>query len=257
MSKRVLVRWPVIIGTTALLFGLLAAGGCAPNEFEDGVTVSVSEGDERGYAEVAVTIENDEITDVEITEYDGVGVEKLYEVYGQNFEYIEEAHEYFSEEIVEQNTWEVDTFSGATSTSEDIRQATRFALEKARVNEPEQEYFDGTFMARSEGSERGWHLAWVTLQDDEIVDVELAGTTPVEEDDEAVYDDAGRQVFELKGEDYHHEPYLEASEVIAEEVIEAQGPEVDTYTEATSSSEQWSEAVEKALEKARISPPAE
>ncbi len=244
-------KWLVYSLGLVMLLGAFVISGCESNTYNEGVFTAISEGDERGYAEVSLTIENDEITDVEITEYDGLDVEKLDEAYGQRFEPMEEAHEYLAEEIVANNTWEVDTFSGATSTSEKVSQAARFAMEKAFVEEAEQDYFDGTFMARSEGSERGWHIAWVTIENDEIVDVELAGTTPVEEDSEPVFDDAGRQVFELKSEEYAHQPYHEGQEVIAERIVGYQEPEVDTLSEATSSSEQWIEAVEKALDKAQ------
>lgn len=244
-------KWIALIGAVLILTSTVVLGGCSPNTYNEGVFVAVSEGDDRGFAEVSLTIENDEIIDIQITEYDGLGVEKLYETYGQRFEYMEEAHEYLSEEIIANNTWDVDVYSGATSTSGNVKQAARFAMEKALLEEPEQTYFDGTFMARSDGNERGWHIAWVTLENDEIVDVNLAGTTPVEEDSEPVLDEAGRQVFEMKDDDYPHDPFHEGQEIIAELIVDRQDTEVDVYSEATSSSKQWMEAVYKAKEMAR------
>ncbi len=108
-------------------------------------------------------------------------------------------------------------------------------------------------MAISDATERGWGIAWVTLENDEIIGIKLEGTTPAQEDGEDVFDAVGRQVFALKGEEYPWEPYQEAKEVIAEDIVASQSPDVDTYTEATGASNQWMQAVERALEAARSS----
>ncbi len=255
-------KWVSLLLAIAFSAGVLF--GCAPpaepdepaddppedGTYRDGTFEAVSQGDEGGFVHVALEIESDEIVHVEITEYDGVGKEKLYDAYP--LPKLQEAHETLAERMAEENTWEVDTFSGATSTSEKAREAARFALERASFDPPGQTYFDGTFMAISDATDRGWGIAWVTLEDDRITDIELVGTKPKEEDGEPVLDDAGQQIFQIKPEDYEWEPYLEAREVIAERMLEAQGPEVDAYTDATLSTNQWQQAVERALEAARI-----
>ena len=146
---------------------------------------AVSQGDERGYARVILTRENDKLTAVEIVEYDGVGREKIYEDYHQRFPQLKEAHQQLAGSMVEQNTWDVDLVSCATATSEKVREAARFALEKASGAQVAQ-YFDGTFMGISDATEKGWGIAWVTLEGDQITGIRLEGTTPAEENGEEV-----------------------------------------------------------------------
>ena len=254
-----------VLTCTVCILMILLIAGCAPPEPEpapqpqpeeepvEGVSEveAVSQADERGYAHVTLTMENDTISDVMIVEFDGVGMEKIYEDYHQRWPYLEDAHNELAQSMVEENTWDVDMVSGATGTSEKVREAASFALQKARGEAPETEHFDGTFMGLSDATEKGWGIAWVTLENDEIVDLRLEGTTPAQEDGEEVTDNVGRQVFVIKGEDYPWEPYHEAKEVIAEDIVETQSTEVDTYTEATGSSQQWMEATERAMEAAR------
>jgi len=258
-----------LLGALVLLAAMLAlVSGCAPPDpepgpptppsedheeegmYRDGTFEAVSQGDVRGYAQVSLTLENDEIVDVSIVEFDGVGMEKIYEDYHTRFPQLEEAHNELAASMIEENTWDVDVVSGATSTSEKTREAASFALERARVEAADMEYFDGTFMAISDTTERGWGIAWVTLENDEIADIVLEGTMPALEDGEPVFDEVDRQVFVLKDEEYPWEPYHEAKDAIAEDMLETQSPDVDTYTEATGSSNQWMQAVERAMEKA-------
>ncbi len=250
-------KWLVISFLLCCAF-LWAAAGCEPEEdvvhdlqYEDGVYTAVSQED-RGYVEVTLTVENDEITDVEIVEYDELGVEKIYEDYHERFPELEEAHETLASRLMEENTWDIDGFTGATSTSDKVSEAARFALEKAGVEEPDNKYFDGRFMGISDATERGWGIAYITIENDEIVDVELEETMPAQEDGEDVFDAVDRQVFELKEEDYDWDEFHEAQEVIAERILESQSHEVDTYTEATGSSENWMQAVKRALVAAEI-----
>jgi len=258
----------IVLAVVFVLLAAMLAAGCAapaapepepapPDEngeeglYRDGTFEAVSQGNERGYVQVSLTLENDEIVAADIIEFDGVGVEKVYEDYGQRFPLLEEAHQTLENNMIEEDTWDVDVVSGATSTSEKTREAARFALERASVEAIDMEYFDGTFMAISDATERGWGIAWVTLENDEIIGIKLEGTTPAQEDGEDVFDAVGRQVFALKGEEYPWEPYHEAKEVIAEDIVASQSPDVDTYTEATGASNQWMQAVERALEAAR------
>lgn len=255
-----------VLGCLLLLFvfSMVILPGCAPpqdpdepaeapaeeGDYKEGVFEAVSQGDEGGYVHVTLQIENDEITDAEVMEFNGTGKEKLYEAYP--LPQLEDAHNALAEQMIEDNTWEVDTFSGATATSEKAKEAAKFALERASIEPHEQTYFDGTFMAISDVTDPGWAIAWVTMENDEIVDVNLAGTIAKKENGEPVHDEAGRQEYKIRPEDYEWEPYLEARDVMAERFLEAQGPEVDVYTDATRSSEKWMQAVERAMEAARI-----
>ena len=224
----------------------------AEGDYRDGVYTAVSQFS-RGYVEATVNISNDEITDVSFVEYTDLGVEKIYEDYHQRFPMLEEAHDTLAAEMVNNNSWDVDVVTGATSTSNKAMEAVKFALEKASTDARDATYFDGTFFGMSAVGERGWGIAHVTIENDEIVDVKLEETTAAsDEDGEAVYDAVDRQVFELKDEDYGWDAYHEAQDIIAERILEAKSPQVDTYTEATGSSNMWMEAVEDALNKARI-----
>ncbi len=261
MKKK--LRTFMLICTVCIMMILLVTG-CRPPEPEpqpapeeeprvEGISEveAVSQANAQGYAQVTLAMENGTISDVTIVEFDGVGREKVYEDYHQRWPYLEDAHNELAQSMVEENTWDVDIVTGATGTSEKVREAARFALAKASGETPATEHFDGTFMGLSDETDRGWGIAWVTLESDEIVEIRLEGTTPAEEDGEAVTDAVGRQVFVLKDENYPWEPYHEAREVVAEEMVETQSTDVDTYTGATGSSQQWMEATERAMEAAR------
>ncbi len=199
-------------------------------QLEDGTYTAVSEADERGYAEAEVTIADGEITEVSLKEYDDLGEQKD-EDYG--YDVWHEAMEELPERFVEANSADIDVYTDATSTSEKSMDAVDKALQRA---EGYTDTFDGTFMGASEVGEQGYvGIALVTLQNGEITEVDLG-----EADEEG----------EFKDEDYDYEPWVEAAEEMPERFVEADSPEVDVYTDATSSSEKWKEAVERAIEKA-------
>ena len=97
--------------------------------------------------------------------------------------------------------------------------------------------FEGTYLGVSEPTERNaWGVAWVTVEDGEITNVQL------EEAAEG----------EFKDEDYDWDEFHEAQEVLPEQMIEENTYEVDIYAGATTSCELWMEAVRRALEKAGL-----
>ncbi len=211
---------------------------------------AVSTADQRGYVEIEIDVVNGEVVDARIDEYDGFGFMKDYETYangGELWPYLEESHEALAEWIVEGDTWDVDTFTEATGTSDKARSAARHAMIKAGLEDPvDTEYFDGTFMGvSSKGEREQFGVAWVTIENDEIVDVVLEEAA-LDEDDE----------YAFKDEDYAadtgYTEFHEAQEEMPQWFIEAQGPDVDVYTEATASSELWMEAVENALDAAKV-----
>ncbi len=211
---------------------------------------AVSTADRFGYVEVEIDVVNGEIVDARVSEFDGFGFLKDYETYangGELWPYLEESHLALAEWIVEGDTWDVDIFTEATGTSEKARSAARHAMIRAGLEDPVgTEYFDGTFMGVSSMGERDQlGVAWVTIENDEIVDVVL---------EEAAPDDEGQYAF--KDEDYAagtgYTEFHEAQEEMPGWFIEAQGPDVDIFTEATTSAELWMEAVRNALDAARV-----
>lgn len=248
-------KWGVLF--LIVVFSLALVVGCGTEEnadsegdYRDGVYTAVSQFN-RGYVEATVTISGGVITNVEIVEFTDLGVEKIYEDYHQRFPVLEDAHTTLAADMAENNTWDVDVVTGATSTSEKAKEAVKFALIKAAYDEPENTYFNGTFFGMSEVGERGWGIAHVTIENDEIIDIRLEETTAArDEDGDPVFDSVGRQVFELKDEDYSYDAFHEAREAIAKSILDAQSPDVDTYTGATGSADMWMEAVRNALDNA-------
>ncbi len=240
----------------ASLFVVAFLAGCPAEVPDDVVDIpetetysAASNADRRGYVEIEIDVTDGDIVNVRIDEYDGFGFLKDYETYaggGELWPYLEESHEQLAEWIVQDNHWDVDTFTEATGTSEKVRSAARHAMIRAGLEDPvDTDYFDGTFMGVSEPDDRDqFGVAWVTFDNDEIVEVALEEATP---------DNDG---YAFKDEDYaadtDYTEFHEAQEVMPERFIEAQGPDVDVYTEATGSSEKWMEAVENAMEKARV-----
>lgn len=243
----------VYVPYTVVIVGalLLIAANSTPKIYRDGSFQAVSQADRYGYAWVSVSLKDGKIIGVAIKEFDGLGVEKLYNVYGLRFPLLEEMHKEMARRFVEKNTWEVDVFTGATSSSKKVMEAVKFALERAKSDSATTKYFSGTFMGRSDPTNFGWGLAWVTIENDRIVNVILDEVTPQLKDGRPVYDEANRQIFVLKSSDYPYSPYHEAKQEIAKRIVEKQTYKVDTYTGATVSSSQWAKAVERALESAR------
>ena len=223
MSKKVLI--------TIFSFIFILSFGLVVNTAESaGIAqyVGYSQADEHGYVKAEVIIENNNILDVQLTEYNDKGEAK-----GEDYPWDEfhEAMEVLPENFVDGNTHEVDIISGATNTCEKAMEAVKMALEKSEG----QTSFDGTYLGTSDVSERGnWGVAWVEVQDGEIVNVDL----------EEVADG------EFKDEDYDWDEYHEAQEQLPEEFKESNSYDVDIYTGATGSSERWIQAVIRALGKA-------
>jgi uncharacterized protein with FMN-binding domain len=241
-------------GIVVVLAALMLAG-CRPLTYKDGTYSAFSEANDKGYAWAQVTIVKDKITKVELKEFDGLGLEKDWDLYP--YPQAKEAKEHFEKAFVQKNSAKVDTFTGATSSSKKYMQAVAFALEKALAKpKSTSKYFSGTFMAMSDATAKGWGIAWVTIENDKITKVELVGTTPRKDADGNQMKDAkGNVVFARKVHEgdgrYPHEPYHEARVKIAAAIVQKGTPQVDTVTGATGSSHQWMQAVERALEMAK------
>ncbi len=235
----------VLVCVALLLFSLALVTGCDSEDnggndltYNNGTYTAVSTANDRGYVEATITIENDEITAVTTVEFNDLGDQKDWDSYP--YAEAKEGHDAVAADIVENNTWDVDIYSGATTSSNKIMEAVKNAMEKALVTPTsDNEYFDGTFMAISEKGDRGWGIAWVTIENDEITEVVLKETAKGEDES-----------FERKSEEYAWEQFHEAVEAIADAIIEAQSAEVDAYTGATGSSNMWMDAVQNALDSA-------
>ncbi len=240
-----------LITVLSLVLVMFMYGNSASKIYKDGTFTAVSQGDKYGYVMATVIVEGDKIKNVSIKEFDGFGVEKLYDVYGAYFPILKQAHETLAKRIVEANSWQVDVFTGATSTSKKVMEAVKFALEKAKIEPSQAKYLNGTFMGVSDFTPRGHAVAWVTIDNDKITKVVLEETTPSLKDGQPVLDAAGRQVWVFKGGDYPWPEFHQAKEIIAKAVVEKQSYQVDVYTGATSSSNKFIQAVQRALEWAK------
>ena len=180
-----------------------------------------------GYVEARVILEKGDIIDVDLTEYNDLGQAK-----DEGYP-LDEFHEAIRElpgRFVEADSADIDTYSGATGTSNSAIEAVSQALDKADgVTE-----FDGSYMGVSEASERGaYGVAWVTVEAGQITDIYL----------EEVSDG------DFKDEDYGYDEFHEAREEMPARFVEADSYNVDTYTGATGSSDRWIQAVTRALAK--------
>ena len=220
----------LLIGLTVILIFTLGMYLTAADTFEDGTYTGFSQANDKGYVEAEVVINDGKISDVNLTEFQDTGVTK-----GEDYRLDEfhEAMEVLPERFVEANDYDVDAYSGATGTSNKAIEAVKMALDKAKgITE-----FDGTFHGASDISERGGRgVAWVTVEEGTITDVDLKEISDIEDG-------------EYKGEDYSLDEFHEAKEELPERMIESNSYDVDTYSGATGSSERWIEAVKDALSK--------
>ena len=199
-----------------------------PTTRRDGTYKAASEAESCGYLTAEITIEEEEIVHVSLTEYDNKGRVKD-ETYP--YEPWHEAMDVLSESFVKADGPEVDAVSSATKTSHRAMNAVDRALSKSKGNTGP---FDGYFMGVSE-DEDGRGIAIVRLDDGNIVDVVL------EEIDES-------EEF-IEG-DYDHQLWYDAQDKLKTQFIENNTHKVDVFTGATVSSERWIEAVKHALENA-------
>ncbi|UMZ74596.1 FMN-binding protein [Natranaerofaba carboxydovora] len=231
-----------------------------PPETMDGTFVGYSE-ESRGFTKAEVVIEDSKIVGVTLKEFDNRGLVKdvdfeylnegRIESWGERVDNSEEFFEEFeshaamTEELerrfVETNAADIDGITGATSTSDQAIEAVEMALAKAEG----ETLFDGRFMGISDDDSRSWGIAIVEVEDGNIVDVEL---------EEVAKDDPYglKRDSDLKDEEYSYEEFHEAKEEMPGRFVGANGPEVDIYTGATGSSEQWKQAVARALAKAGV-----
>ncbi|HHY35367.1 MAG TPA: FMN-binding protein [Firmicutes bacterium] len=231
-------RLTATLSLLVLLMMLLS--GCKPRVYNDGTYKGISTADIHGYAIAEVTIKKDTIIAVKLSEITEKGEVKDYAAYP--YPEAKAANETMSKRFVEKNSADVDTVAKVTNSSQKYIEAVRFALEKARKQPTvATKYFNGTFMGASQKDERGRGVAWVTIENDKIVKVELEDVTP-----------EGKFKFKDVGEAYTYPTVMEARDVMQQRFVEANGPNVDAFSGATESSRKWIDAVSNALANAQI-----
>ncbi len=229
-----------IIALIALIAAVIAAAlGLRATVYTDGTYQAVSQANDKGYTWAQVTLRRDKITAVELKEFDGKAAEKDFATYP--WAQARQANELLPQRFVEKNTWDVDIVAEATSSSNKYREAVKFALEKARRRPVMTTmHFDGTFLGRSAAGARGYGLAWTTLQNDRITDVELKEIT---------------ETGDFKDFETYWAPAGVARDRMTER-LEAAAPadvrNVDIVAGVTTSSQQWKAAVENALTSSRV-----
>ncbi len=213
-----------------------ALSACGPKVFNNGTYKGISTAGDKGYAIADVEVEKDKIKSVKLTEITEIGTEKDYATYP--YKQAGEANAEMAEKFVGRSDQNVDVFTGATTSSEQYKEAVGFALEKARISPTVKSvHFDGTFAGRSQGTEEDWQVAWVTLAGDKITSVRL--------------DDV--QNGALKDwVTYSYTKAVEAKGQMEKEMVEKSSTVVDAITGATQSSTGWVEAANAALQNAKL-----
>lgn len=237
-----------LVLVVALLAGCLAPGPgkqkpqqqqspAGAKTYHDGTYTAVSDADDHGYAVASVTIKNDKMTEVKLTEIMEKGVEKDYAAYP--YPASKEARDALQKAFVEKNSVEVDNYTKATHSSEKYKQAVGRALEKAKINPSvTSTYFDGTFQGKSKADEHGYGIALVTVKGDKITNVVLKEITEKNE-----FKDYST---------YPYKPAIEAQKELPAKYVESGGRPVDAFTGATQSTAKWNEAVADALALAKV-----
>lgn len=221
----------VVVTVMALMLAVSALASAA--KYEDGVYLGFSDANRRGYMMAIVTVQNDKIVSVMLNELQQTGVAKDASYPWPQFH---EAMQVLPQRFVEANSADIDGFSGATGTADKAKQAVARALDKALVDKGTRKYQDGTFYGISTDREKSAGVAWVTIKDDKIVKVEV---------DEFLDDGSWK--------DWPNYPWKQAYEAMAvyeAAFVEAQGPEIDTVSQATGSGVKYMQAVAAALAQA-------
>lgn len=101
-------------------------------------------------------------------------------------------------------------------------------------------YNNGTYTGISDADDHGYGIAVVTVNSDKITKVELTEITEMG--------------VEKDFSTYKYEPSVQANEEMGQRFVDANSAEVDDFSQATSSSNKYKQAVARALEKAKANP---
>ena len=147
---------------------ILSVSGCtAENETQSSSTAiyipgtySGSGSGMNGMVSVTLTVDETDIVDVEL------------DVSGETENIGGAAAETLKTQILESNGTSIDGVSGATLTSDGVREAVKVALEKAQGNVSDTEMTPGTYTASAHGSKHDISVA-VTVDSDSITDIQV------------------------------------------------------------------------------------
>lgn len=201
----------------------------------DGTFQGRSKNDNHGYGIALVTIKDDKIVAVELKEVDEKGEFKDFDTYPH--EPSREAYREIPQRFIRENSPNIDTFTGATHSTEKYIEAVTNALYKATIDRPLPDLLDGTYLGVSDSDASGYAEAQVTIENSCITDVKLA-----EYDEESRERDITSSIYE---------PIVKAFKELPWAFIQAQSPEIDVVTGATRSCEFYIQAVKRALIQAK------
>ena len=183
---------------------------------------------------VSVTVGNDTIKGIEVVSH------------GDDAPYFDRSYESVANQILSSQSTEVDVVSGATYSSKGIIDAVADALGKAKIvpektlSDAEQNlaketkaptgdsnYRDGTYEGSASGFKKGITNVSVVIESDKITDIKVIS----------------------HGDDI---PFFDKALSVIDKMLQTQSTEVDVVSEATYSSKGIINAVEDALNKARL-----
>jgi len=226
---------------TVAVIAVLAilSAGCKPKVYNDGTYKGISQANtQTGYAISEVTVQKDKISSVTLTEITEIGVAKDYETY--QYPTAKEANAEMAKRFVgRQDAAGVDVVSGATASSEKYKEAVAHALEKARITPVvKSTYYEGVYFGRSAEDDEGYGIAFITVEGDKISVVKL--------------DDVNKDGTLKDWPVYQYTKALEARASMEKKFVEENSAVIDTYSGATNSSAKWIQAVQDALQNAKV-----
>ncbi|HHY46180.1 MAG TPA: FMN-binding protein [Firmicutes bacterium] len=221
-----------LLGTVVVI--LVAVGTffmvtSASSQYRDGSWVGIVKDAARGDTVVEVVIKDGKIADVNII----MPTEEY--VKGEKYAPALEAYTNIPKAIVAKQSPDVDVVSKATGSSKKYIQAVKMALANAQPKGPlpkGAKWHDGSYVGFVKDPKHGDTIVEVVIKGGKMTEVNVISPT-------AKY-----------MSEYKYEPGKEAYKEMPRRILEAQSPDVDIYTKATSSSKKYIEAVKLALKQA-------
>ncbi len=219
----------------ALVLVLLSPAFSFAAGWRDGTYEGWSDAGPRSIQYAKVFIQDGEIAGVILREYTDRLVEKDWTCY--DYPPFGEAARTLGTKFVEAQLAEIDAYTGATGSSTGWMQAVERALKKAGDAKKEKQYFDGTFLGRSEVADRGYYeVVWVTVENDKITGLQVQRVLA--------------DLSVLDPDTYEGFPLEMARQAYAQELIGRDNADVDAISGATGLTNMLNIAVRDALDRA-------
>lgn len=206
----------------------------SPPKYLNGIFQGRSKADNHGYGIALIEIKDDKIIRVELKEIDEDGELKDFDTYPH--EPSRNAHAQLPLWFIDENSPDIDNFTGATHSSDKYKEAVNNALTKAVIDRSLPDLIDGTYSAVSDADNHGYSGAAVTIENDMITQVILK--------------EYSRLSVEKDFASYEYEPSVNANRELPWAFVAAQSSDVDAVAGATHSSRHYIQAVQRALVKA-------